>query len=41
MQYRGARRKNLGEDEMRRLMLQELNQPMSRKRGVAEDMGGP
>ena len=30
----GARRKNMGEDEMRRLVLQELDQPTSRKRGV-------
>ena len=35
----GARRKNLGEDEMRRLVLQELNQPASRKRGVRKVWG--
>ena len=35
-------RKNPGEGEMRRLVLQEFNQPMSRKCGVrrAESMGG-
>src|SRR6266481_2488390 len=31
---RGARHKNMGEDEMRQLVLQELDQPMSCKRGM-------
>jgi len=36
----GARRKNLGEDEMRRLVLQESNQHTRRKNGV-RNYGGP